>query len=57
MFYYLLVHLHKGTNVSIIVKVLRTSELDLSILKVINHKRDTKTPSCLSVVGATKGVS
>ncbi|WMV10665.1 hypothetical protein MTR67_004050, partial [Solanum verrucosum] len=32
-----LVHLHQGTNVSTIVRILITSELDLRIRKVVRH--------------------
>lgn len=46
MFHHLLVHQHQGTNVCIIVKVLRTWHVELHIRKGINHKRDTKTLEC-----------
>ncbi|WMV59352.1 hypothetical protein MTR67_052737 [Solanum verrucosum] len=46
LLHYLLVHLHLETNVSTIVRILITSELDLRIRKVVRHKGGTKTHVC-----------
>ncbi|WMV29198.1 hypothetical protein MTR67_022583 [Solanum verrucosum] len=55
MFHHLLVHLHQGTNVSTIVRILRTSELDLRFCKVVRHKAVLRLLHVLSVVGVTRG--
>ncbi|WMV39013.1 hypothetical protein MTR67_032398 [Solanum verrucosum] len=44
------------TNVSTIVRILRTSKVDLRIRKVVRHKRVLRLLHVLSVVEATQGV-
>ena len=53
--HHLLVHLHQGTNVNKIVRILIILELDLSIRKVVMHKWVLRLLDVLSVVGPTQG--
>lgn len=46
MFHHFLVHLHQEPNVCIIVKIRRTSDLDMHILKVLWRESVAKTPTC-----------
>ncbi|WMV37434.1 hypothetical protein MTR67_030819 [Solanum verrucosum] len=55
LLHHLLVNLHRGTNMSTIVRILRTSKPDLRIRKVVRHKGVLRLMNVLSVVGATQG--
>ncbi|WMV33238.1 hypothetical protein MTR67_026623 [Solanum verrucosum] len=52
MLHHLLVHLHQRTNVSKTVRILRTSELDLRIRKVVRHKESVLRVDKVMVIGA-----
>ncbi|KAG5572032.1 hypothetical protein H5410_061798 [Solanum commersonii] len=53
--HHLLLHLHLETKVNIMVRIHRTSELDLHSLRVVWHKEVTGILHVLSVVELTQG--